>query len=85
MSSNLQLRIRQEVELIERFTGAYGRQFDELIGRLNANPTAADGQCLRLCVEAVNMVLCLQGQLARVLDDLSKESAPQRGSSLKAA
>jgi hypothetical protein len=77
MSSQLHSRIHQEVELIQRFAGSYGKKFDDLIARLNGDapvPTA-DGQCLRLCVEAVNMVLSLQGQLAKVLDDLSKETS----------
>jgi hypothetical protein len=80
MSNQLQRRIHDEVELIQRFAGSYGKKFDDLISRMNGlesgGPAApqADGQCLRLCVEAVNMVLSLQGHLARVLDDLSRES-----------
>jgi hypothetical protein len=74
MSTQMRQRIQQEVELIERFAGSYGKRFDEVITRMNgeSSPAIPDGQCLRLCVEAVNMVLSLQGQLARVLDDLSR-------------
>jgi hypothetical protein len=80
MSNQLQRRIHDEVELIQRFAGSYGKKFDDLISRMNgvdaagADAPQPDGQCLRLCVEAVNMVLSLQGHLARVLDDLSRES-----------
>jgi hypothetical protein len=77
MGTHLQQRIRDEVELIQRFAGSYGRKFDELIDRLNITPAAAaDGQSVRLCVEAINMVLSLQEHLASVLADLSRESAP---------
>ncbi len=76
MSTAIHQRIQQEIELIERFSGSYGRKFNELIGRMNQCPTALpDGQCLRMCIEAVNMVLSLQGHLAHVLDDLSRLSA----------
>jgi hypothetical protein len=80
MGTQLHQRIQDEVELIQRFAGAYGKKFDDLIAKLNApaSPAAAatpDGQCLRLCVEAVNMVLSLQGHLARVLDELSRQSS----------
>jgi hypothetical protein len=78
MATHLHRRIHDEVELIQRFAGSYGKKFDELIARLNgpeqAPAAGADGQCLRLCVEAVNMVLSLQGQLARVLDELSRQT-----------
>lgn len=75
MSNNLQVRIRREVELIQRFAGTYGKQFTDLIQRMNASPAAVDGQSLRLCIEAVNMVLSLQSELAGVLDDLVGESS----------
>jgi hypothetical protein len=76
MATQLHERIQDEVELIQRFAGAYGKKFDEMIARMNAPaPTSpADGQCLRLCVEAVNMVLSLQGHMARVLDEISRHS-----------
>ncbi|MDP9175776.1 MAG: hypothetical protein M3O30_18195 [Planctomycetota bacterium] len=85
MTTPLRERIQQEAELIQRFSGSYGRKFDDLISRLNGAigstdsttpgqmSTNADGQCLRLCIEAVNMVLSMQGNLARVLDDLVRE------------
>lgn len=77
MGTQLHQRIQDEVELIQRFTGAYGKKFDDLIARMNAPAAAtpADGQCLRLCVEAVNMVLSLQGHMVRVLNEISRQSA----------
>ncbi len=81
MATQLHQRIQDEVELIQRFAGAYGKKFDDLIARMNApagtSPVGVgtDGQCLRLCVEAVNMVLSLQGHLAGVLDEMSRHSA----------
>lgn len=78
MSSHLRGRIQREVDLIQRFAGTYGRKFDELIGRMNeragVEPAGPDEQSLRLCVEAVNMVLSLQCQLARVLAELSNDA-----------
>ncbi len=76
MSHQLRSRIHQEVELIQRFAGSYGKKFDDLIKGMNCDAPAAnsDKQSLRLCIEAVNMVLSLQGQLASVLDDLSRET-----------
>jgi hypothetical protein len=80
MSTQFRSRLRQEVELIQRFAGSYGRKFDALIAHLNVSPAApADGQSVRLCVEAINMVLNLQEHLAGVLADLSCESAPTAG------
>ncbi|MGA3066605.1 MAG: hypothetical protein ABSF29_07135 [Tepidisphaeraceae bacterium] len=80
MATQLHRRIHDEVELIQRFAGSYGKKFDELISRMNGgektpNAVGPDVQCLRLCVEAVNMVLSLQGQLAGVLDELSRQTA----------
>jgi hypothetical protein len=77
MSTHLRHKIRREVELIQRFAGSYGRKFDALIARLNHTPAdSADGQSLRLCVEAINMVLNMQEHLAGVLADLTGEPAP---------
>jgi hypothetical protein len=84
MSTQMRQRIRQEVELIQRFSGSYGKKFDQMIAQMNgpegttdATANAAinpDTRCLRLCIEAVNMVLSMQGNLARVLDDMSREN-----------
>jgi hypothetical protein len=75
MSESIQPRIRREVELIQRFANSYSGRFDEMIRQLNtpaAGQTNIDGQCLRLCVESMNLVLNMQCQLAQALHDLSR-------------
>lgn len=80
MSTHMRRKIQREVDLIHRFAGSYGPKFDALIARLNLCPAAAtDSQSLRLCVEAINMVLNMQEHLAGVLADLSREPAPPAG------
>jgi hypothetical protein len=72
MSHQMRRRILHEAEIIERFAQTYSGKFDTLIQRLNTSttPASVDGQSLRLCVEAMNMVVSMQGQLARALVDL---------------
>ncbi|HYE20242.1 MAG TPA: hypothetical protein VEA69_17470 [Tepidisphaeraceae bacterium] len=86
----LSARLRAEADLIEAFTRTYGRKFSEMIDQLN-HPTPAAGapaqglsdlQCVRLCVEAVNMMLVSQAQVARTLQEMA--AAPVAGA-LKAA
>ena len=75
MSESIQPRIRREVELIQRFANSYSGRFDEMIRRLNTPADGRaniDGQCLRICVETMNMVLNMQSQLAQALHDLSR-------------
>jgi hypothetical protein len=75
-------RLREEAALVERFVECYRRQFDAIIRRLNESSRAASvnaghagharqadpsGQSLRLCVEAVSMMLATHGQMARAL------------------
>jgi hypothetical protein len=73
-------RLRQEVDLMERFTQTYRLKFASLIDRLNAAADApSELQCVRLCVEAVNMMLDSHTQVARTLREIAspeKESAP---------
>ena len=65
-------RLRQEVDLIERFTQSYRRKFAELIERLNGRADDPSNlQCLRLCIEAVDMMLVSQSQVARSLRELT--------------
>ncbi|HEY7120456.1 MAG TPA: hypothetical protein VH475_27985 [Tepidisphaeraceae bacterium] len=65
-------RLRQEADLLERFTQTYRRKFAELIDRLNAaDAPPSDFQCVRLCVEAVNMMLASQTEVARTLREIS--------------
>jgi hypothetical protein len=76
LSSEASAGLREEAALVERFVECYGRRFDALIRRLNAAPRATDGpaspdaQSLRLCVEAVSMMLVTHGQMARALRQL---------------
>ncbi len=60
-------RLRSEAAIMEAFTSTYGRKFSQLIERMNDEPAATDLQCVRLCVEAVNMMLVSQAQVARTL------------------
>jgi len=78
------LEIQREAELIQRFTETYSKKFSSLIADMNsAEPhKQVDEQCLRLCVEAVDMILATQSQLAAALRQLSlggtSEQLPQR-------
>lgn len=73
MSSRIVRRLRAEAQLIERFTAAYRRKLHAVIDRLNASPEATDLQCVRLCVEAVDMILASQSQMAQAIDELAEE------------
>ena len=67
-------QLRQDLDVIERFARTYREQFSVLIEQLNADPTPQTGrQCLRLCVEAVNMLLASQNQMASALRSLTDE------------
>ncbi len=71
-------RLRQEVDLMERFTRTYRRKIVDLIDRLNgagAVPTPSDLQCVRLCVEAVDMMLVSQTQMAKTLREFTESPA----------
>ena len=71
-------RLRQEVDLMERFSQTYRRKFADLISRLNHNQAPVDHQCLRLCVEAVDMMLASQSQVAASLRELADPHPRQR-------
>jgi len=68
-------RLRAEADLMETFTVTYGRKFSEMIQHLNQPPTTtrqmSDLQCVRLCVEAVNMMLVSQANVARTLKEFA--------------
>jgi hypothetical protein len=62
--------------VIETFARTYREQFSVLIEQLNADPTPQTGrQCLRLCVEAVNMLLASQDQITSALRSLTDQQA----------
>lgn len=65
------MQLRQDVEVMQRYASYYQQQFTRMIDTLNRQTVAtAETQCLRLCVEAVNMVLDTQSRLACSLRDL---------------
>lgn len=79
MQPHVQNQLRQELDVIERFARTYREQFSVLIQQLNADPTPQTGrQCLRLCVEAVNMLLSTQNQMASALRSLSDEQGDEQ-------
>jgi hypothetical protein len=59
---------------MERFTHTYRRKVAELIDRLNGAGAPSDLQCVRLCVEAVDMMLASQSQMAKTLRELTDEA-----------
>jgi hypothetical protein len=66
-------QLRQDLDVIERFANSYRQQFSQLIAELNGDPTPQTGRrCLRLCVEAVNMLLDTQNHLASALKTMSQ-------------
>jgi hypothetical protein len=71
-------RLRQEVELMERFAQSYRRKFAALIERLNGadDVPPSDLQCVRLCVEAVDMMLASQSQVAQSLREIADAPKP---------
>ena len=73
-ADNTKQRLRQEVDLIERFTQTYRRKFDEMIDKLNRSGEGSDLQCVRLCVEAVNMLLTSQAQVARTIQEIAEDA-----------
>jgi hypothetical protein len=78
MSADMQNRLREEVDLIERFTQTYRRKFDVLIDRLNRSGGQSDLASVRLCVEAVNMLLSSQAQVARTIRAMAEEGTGAR-------
>jgi hypothetical protein len=76
MSTLASQRLRQEVDLMDRFTRSYRRKFADLIDRLNRADQRSDLQCVRLCVEAVDMMLASQSQVAKSLREMTTEPPP---------
>ena len=65
-------RLKQEVDLIQRFTETYRRKVSYMIDRMNHGGSAATNAAgLRLCVEAVDMMLASQKQLCKTLSELA--------------
>ena len=78
MSALATQRLRQEVDLMERFTQTYRRKFAELIDRMNRSQPTSDLQCIRLCLEAVDMMLASQSQVAQSLREMAGTSPLKR-------
>jgi hypothetical protein len=73
MAPDLSERIRDEMDLVARFAESYRRRLFVYIDQLNHH-RGSDGGAdagLRLCVEAVDMILETQGQLAKALSQLT--------------
>lgn len=72
MSPESRGKLLAEADLISRFAESYRRKFSHLIDRMNHQPDPAlDTQSLKLCVEAVDMILTTQNKLATALCELS--------------
>jgi hypothetical protein len=82
MSPRVRRQIAQEVDLIGKFAETYRRKFSALIDRMNRGAdSTTDLASLRLCVEAVDMMLSNQTELAKVLramtsGGMSNDQAP---------
>jgi hypothetical protein len=86
MTPHARQQLRQEVDLIGRFAETYRRKFSALIERLNNRPdSSADVASLRLCVEAVDMMLANQSELVRVIQELTAETSDPSQSSVRKA
>jgi hypothetical protein len=79
MATRAVQRLRQEVDLMNRFTQSYRRKFAVLIDRLNGPDPRSDLQCVRLCIEAVDMMLASQSQVAQSLREMTNEPAAPVG------
>jgi hypothetical protein len=78
MPVTLSHQVLQSLELMERCTRYHQRQFARLIERLNKDPSAVtQAQCLRLCVEAVSVMVAAQNDLAGALRDQLGELVQQ--------
>lgn len=78
MSSELAGEILSEVKLIQQFTDAYRGKFSRVIAQLNGDPgRAPDAQAIRLCVEAVDMMLMSQRQLASAISRIDGLGSPR--------
>jgi hypothetical protein len=67
-------QIEREVDLIGRFAETYRRKFSVLIDRLNhpqRKDSTTDLASLRLCVEAVDMMLSNQSEITRILREIA--------------
>jgi hypothetical protein len=68
MSPTVRRQIRHEADLVEQFTSLYRKRFVSVIEQLNATPRrTADAECLRLCVEVIDMLVESHHQLTQAV------------------
>jgi hypothetical protein len=80
MSSELQQRIESEVGLMSAFAAAYRPRFDAVIRKLNTPEPRDPSQALRLCVEAMGMILDSQARLSQLLTQAATDGNTQSAS-----
>jgi hypothetical protein len=74
MSPEARQEIRREADLSRRVVEYYRRMFAGLIERMNRSPgVRSDIECMRMCVEAVDMMLENQNRMSHVLRKLSDD------------
>jgi hypothetical protein len=61
------------MDLMDRFSRSYRRKFAILIEQLNRPGATADPGSMRLCIEAVDMMLASHSQVASSLRELARE------------
>lgn len=72
MSPEIRGKLLAEADLISRFAESYRRKFSCMIDQMNHKRDASlDLASLRLCVEAVDMMLSTQKQLAKAMYEMS--------------
>ncbi|MFT3786545.1 MAG: hypothetical protein QM770_10310 [Tepidisphaeraceae bacterium] len=78
MSAGTEQALQAELELLDNFAELYRPKFEAAIRDLNRSPhdTPIDGtRTLRLCVEAMGMILMTQQRLAQALREPALKAA----------
>ena len=75
MSPSQSRRLQEEMDLMERFSRSYRQKFALLIEQLNRPGASSDPTSVRLCIEAMDMMLATQTQVASSLRALAGQSA----------
>jgi hypothetical protein len=79
MCARMKRQIEGELSLMTRFAEAYRPKFAAMIRELNRDTPGDPRQSLRLCVEAMGMLLDSQARLARVLSRLDERDSVYPG------
>ena len=86
MSPQARQAIRKEADLTERVVEYYRRAFAGLIARMNREPAVrSDIECMRMCVEAVDMMLENQGRMTKALREIAEDPDAQHADAQHAA